>query len=345
MFNDPIIADWSQVDLKTPEGNKLFVEAIDDYLGYPDRAMRGRMAKVQEMTGKGDFPDISKLFVTPPFFQEDPFDEAWRLLFDLAGRDPDTLNKEGFKIKDVGNGLTFAKVLEGEKCKVFKFTGAEATVTYDLYGGAIEWSRKWADDEDWMSIQEAIRQARNAYNRDRSQAFYDLISASRADSDIAWAGSSGQTAAIRDADTINAAVSAIIAACDSLGLNVNSNSSFVLIAPIQLKSRIMSALRNLQSWTVSGAGGTAASGQGSGQVEYNLTPAFTTMLKNQALSAADTTHYMIGLPGRQIKGGIRKPLELDTENNLLAYATTLAGWGRFGGAIGETNQLRRCSTS
>lgn len=349
MFNDPIIADWSAVNLSTREGNDQFVEAVNSYFAHPDWAMARRMEKihtrVQEMTGKGDFPDISELFVQPPFIQEDPFDEAWRLFFDMTGRDPDMFNKEGFKIKDVGNGLTFAKVLEGEKANVYKFSGAEATVLYDLYGGALEWSRKWADDEDWMSISEAIRQARNAYMRDRSQAFYDLISASRADSDVSWGGASGQTLAIRDANTINAAASAIIVDIDDKGLNVNSNTPFVLSAPIQLKDRIMAALRNLQSWTVSGAAGTSAGGQGSGQVEYNITPSFTTMLKNQALSSAETAKYFVAVPGRQIKGGIRKQLELDTENNLLAYATTLAGWGRFGGGIGETGQLRRCATA
>lgn len=343
MFNDPIIADWKAVNLGTPEGNGQFIEAVNSYFAYPDKALAGRLAKVQEMTAKGDFPDLPELFVAPPFIQEDPFDEGWRLFFDMTGRDPDMFNKEGFKIKDVGNGLTFKKVLEGETAEVYKFSGAEATVLYDLYGGAIEWSRKWADDEDWMSISEAIRQARNAYMRDRAQAFYDLLSASRADSDVSWAGSSGQSQAIRDANTINTAASAIIVEVDSKGLNVNSNTPFVLTAPIQLKDRIMAAMRNLQAWTIGGAVGTSAGGQGSGQVEYNITPSFTTMLKNQAVSAADTTHYIIAVPGRQIKGGIRKQLELDTENNLLAYATVLAGWGRFGGGIGETGQLRRCS--
>ena len=31
--------------------------------------------------------------------------------------------------------------------------------------------------------------------------------------------------------------------------------------------------------------------------------------------------------------------------DLLAYAETVAGWGRYGAAVGETKQLRRCATA
>lgn len=345
MFNEPIVKDWSKVNLKTPEGTRDFVGAVNHFFQKPAHFSRERDAKIQELTVKADFPDIPKQFIPPIFEHREPYDDGWRLLFDLTGRDPDTMNKEGFKIKDVGSGLQFLKVLEGEKAKVYKISGTEATVLYDMYGGAVEWSRKWADDEDWATIANIMANTRWRYYQDMAQAFYDLISASRADSDVSWAGSSGQAQAIRDADTINAAVNEIILDVDSKGIPVNVNSTFVLVAPVALRSRILAAIRNTQAWSVSGAGGTASSGQGSGQVDYNVVPVFSTMLKNQALSAATTSTYFVGLPGAKIQGGIRKDLELMTEDQILSYATTLAGWGRYGGAIGETGQLRRCATS
>jgi hypothetical protein len=49
------------------------------------------------------------------------------------------------------------------------------------------------------------------------------------------------------------------------------------------------------------------------------------------------------LPKGKLKGGYRMDLTLMSQTNILEYTETVAGWMRYGGAIGETDQLRRCS--
>jgi len=73
--------------------------------------------------------------------------------------------------------------------------------------------------------------------------------------------------------------------------------------------------------------------------------AVTTRLKNQALSAAETAQYFVVLPGRKLKSGNRMELTVLSETDILAYAETVAGWGRYGAVVGEDEQLRRCATS
>jgi len=38
-------------------------------------------------------------------------------------------------------------------------------------------------------------------------------------------------------------------------------------------------------------------------------------------------------------------LTILSEPDILAYAETVAGWGRYGAAVGEDEQLRRCAVS
>jgi len=117
------------------------------------------------------------------------------------------------------------------------------------------------------------------------------------------------------------------------GMDVNANSRFVVVAPVQLMARVRNALN------------TSLINSGATELNFNVGLAVTTRLKNHALSAADTSHYFVVLPGRKLKSGNRMELTVLSETDLLAYAETVAGWGRYGAVVGEDGQLRRCATS
>ena len=104
--------------------------------------------------------------------------------------------------------------------------------------------------------------------------------------------------------------------------------------PIQLVARLQNALRvSLLESSAEGA------------LNFNVELVITNKLKNQALDTAETSQYFVCLPGRKAKGGYRQELTLLAETDILAYAETVAAWGRYGGAVGDTDQFRRCATA
>jgi len=325
-----MIADWNRVDLKSPEGARQFLEAVQFYMDCPRRAASALRAKVQEFTTGADFP-ATAVEAIARFHQVDEPDLGWEQVFDVV--DFTGTAKNGFDLVDVSSGLSFRAIAPGEKAEVYKVSGDKVTVNFDLYGGALGWSKLWFDDQEYWKIEDAAKEFRAKWYADKAQAHYDLISRSRADSDVSWQGESSDPKAVRDAETINYACAAILDELQGKGFDVNANSRFVVVAPVQLMARVRNALN------------TTLITSGSAELNFNVGLAVTTRLKDQALSAAETAQYFVVLPGRKIKSGNRMDLTVLSETDILAYAEVVAGWGRYGAVAGETGQLRRCATS
>jgi len=266
------------------------------------------------------------------FLEKPEADFGYERVFDVI--DFTSTQKNGFDIVTVGAGLTFAPVKPGQKARVYKLTGEKISVSFERYGGALQWDKTWFDDAEFWNIEETTRAFRNQWYNDRAQVFYDLVSAARADSDVSWKGDSGDAKAVRDAETINYACADIISTLAGAGFDVNPLTRFVVAGPIQLVARLQNALR--VSLLESSAEGT---------LNFNVELVITNKLKNQALDTAETSQYFVCLPGRKAKGGYRQELTLLSETDILAYAETIAAWGRYGGAVGDTDQFRRCATS
>lgn len=330
-----MIADWNKADLSSPEGVRQFLEAVQYFMDRPRRAAPGRgletrATKVQEFTTPGDFP-TSAAEAIARFHQVDEPDLGWEQVFE--GVDFTATAKNGFDLVDVSSGLSFRAIAPGEKAEVYKVSGDKVTVNFDLYGGALGWSKLWFDDQEYWKIEDAAKEFRAKWYANKAQAHYDLISKSRADADVSWQGGASDTKAVRDAETINSACAEILDELQGKGFDVNANSRFVVVAPVQLMARVRNALN------------TSLINSGATELNFNVSLAVTTRLKTQDLSAADTSHYFVVLPGRKLKSGIRMDLTVLSETDILAYAETVAGWGRYGAAAGETGQLRRCATS
>lgn len=331
-----MIADWKKVDLENQEGQKQFMEAVQYYMDRPKNAGEEIRAAVQEFTTPGDFPaDAAEAIAR--YHQVDDPDTGWTEVFDLI--DFTGTRKNSFDLLDVSSGLSFRAVKPGEKASVYKVSGEKVAVDFDLYGGALGWSRLWFDDEEYWKIEDVAREFRARWYANKAQAHYDLISASRDDSDVAWQGAAEDSRESRDAETINYACASILDDMQGLGFDVNANSTFVIVAPVQLMARIRNALRISMLGNVSGG-----LGEGSA-VNFNVRLAVTTRLKSKDLSAAETSQYFVALPGKKSKSGNRMDLTILSEQDVLAYAETVAGWGRYGAIVGEPKQLRRCATS
>jgi hypothetical protein len=331
-----MIADWSKVNLSGPEGNAQFLEAVQHFLGRPRAAADEIRARIAEFTAPGDFP-ADAVEAIARFHQVDDPDTGWMQVFDVI--DFTGTRKNSFDLIDVSSGLSFRAIKPGEKAEVYKVAGDKVTVDFDLYGGALGWSRLWFDDEEYWKIEDVSNEFRAKWFAQQAQAHYDLISASRPDSDLAWQGDESDDKSVRDAATINAACAGIISDLQAQGMDINANATFVVVCPVQLLARLRNALNLTLVGNVSGAAG------GNNEVNFNVKLVVTTRLKNQALDTAETAKYFVALPGRKIKSGNRMDLTILSEQDVLAYAETVAGWGRYGAIVGEEDQLRRCATS
>lgn len=327
-----IIKDWRKVNFQSQKSQALLMGALTVFMRQPSKDPLVKKA-AQHFATKGDFP-AEILQILDKIIQLEAYDTAFEDVFDI--RDFTNTQESGFDLLDVQSGLTFAKVKTGTKIKVFKMSGAKTSVTFDMYGGGLGWDRKLIDDAQYWTLEDNAITFRNEAYRSRAAVYYALIEALAVTYDTAWqnpepaalANTDPTYVANRDAQTINTACQTIITNCKDLGLGVTPNTTFILLAPYQLKGRIARAMALM----LQGYQGSA------GQLYYNISPRYTTMFS----SASD---YYVCAPKGKAKAGYRMDLTLFSAFDNLSYSDVVAGWMRYGGAIGEIKQFSRCKTS
>jgi len=286
----------------------------------PERNKEFKLA-MQQFTTKGDFPDniiavLEKYHATPDW------DTGYEQIFDI--RDFTGGTEPGFKILDVTSGLTFSKIPVGDKIKVYKASGSVVSVEFDRYGGGLNWDRTWFDDRQYWQIEDTAIEFRNKAYSQRAAAHYALIEA--VTNTTTWQGTSTDTEVNRDIKTINAAALAILTAVKDKGYGVNANTELILLAPLALMSRVNKAMTQLNQ----------AFAGSSRSIVFTVRPIFSLMLSSNS-------YYYVCLPKKKIKGGNRMDLTLYNLFDPLLYADTVAGWMRYGAAIGDTDQVEKCS--
>lgn len=314
-----IVKDWSKIDFANPEHVRKFRGAMARFFQAPEKNPELKAA-IRAFSTKSDFP-AEILKVLEKFHLDAAYDTAYESLFDI--RDFTDTTEPGFYLVDVQSGLTFDKVVVGDKIRVYDISGTRVSVPFDTYGGALGWERKLLDDRQYWTMEDSAIAFRNAAYRGKAQAYYALIDALPASQDVAWVAGAAQLE--RDIATINAAYLAIITECDNFYPDVTANTPVTLLAPLMLKERVLRAMGELSQ----------AFSSSTKRVPFNVNLQFTTMLASQ-------TEFYMGLPGRKSKGGNRQNLEIERAYDILALTHLVAGSMRYGAAIGEIRQLRRC---
>jgi len=327
-----VIADWTKIgNITDPKTRLQVMGALQHFMSAPDRPEV--RAAMQHFATTGDFP-TSVLEVLEKYGLEASYDEGWRSIFDV--RDFTGSNRNGFQILDVEHGLSFAKVKEGEKAKIYKMAGEKVTVNFDMYGAGLGWHRTLFDDREYWTLEDNARAFRNQAGHDRAAIYYALIEALPSTYDVAWqapvpaalATTNDNYTAVRDMQTMVAACEAIITRLKDLGMGVTTNTPFTLLAPMQLISRVRRAIGILNS-------GISGSHPG---VPFNINPVFTQMLTT-------TNKYYVCVPKLKAKAGIRMNLTVFDQFDPTSYSDIAVGWERHGGAIGEIKQFSRCATA
>lgn len=343
---------WKDFDIKNKKHQKMLATALQFSFSYPDlftpeiflgddavskkfqKKKKRFHDKMQAFTVLGDFPASPKE-VIDSFHELPPYDNGYELIFDV--RDYSGSRRDGFSMLSKRSGLTFKKVLTGEKLKVFQMSGEKEYVYFDYYGGALNWHRSFFDNQDYWNIEDNAIEFRNEAFRIRAATFYALIEAAAATKvNVVWqlhpdgvaAGNRGYLAG-RDAATMNLAAETIILAVQASGYGISpQTANFIVLTPLQLRGRVKQALNYQYDY----------SGSSPKQIDYNFQQVTTTML-------VTTDAYIVILPKLKMRAGYRMDLTTFTDFDILAYVDTVAGWMAYGGAIGDTDQVERCNTA
>lgn len=332
------VCDWPAVRAALRRGRSVSAsdtaairDAVNQFLQRsPERVSK---LKAAATSTSEDFP-TSKLPLWRTFQEGQYYDDAWERVFDVI--DFSDTPRNGFEILDIEDGLTFKKVPEGQKAQVYKVAGEKTVVEFDMYGGGLGWSKKLIDDKEYWSLEHAMTAFRNKWYAARAKTAYALLEAVSSAYDITWQPpvpsamleADVSYAAVRDIETINAACYAILTAVKDKGYQLGPDASFVLLYPFALHGRIQRALGVLNA-------GTAGTFKG---VQYTIEAIPTLNLSSESA-------YYIALPKNKLIWGDRMPLSVFDKFEPASYSVTQYAWGRYGGAIGDSNQIRRCATS
>ena len=339
--------DWSKFDPNNRDHRAKLTMQLKYFLAIPDvepnplfahvqefledrKKHQEIVAKVQEFTAASDFP-TSILPIIQKYDQLTYYDNAYEQVFDV--RDFSGLRRNGFDLQDIANNVQFNATPLGSKAKLYQMSGTRTHVYFERYAGGLNWDRTLFDDEEYLTIESLTKAYRNAAFQARAAVFFALIEAVGAAQNIAWQASPDALAAAtkgylasRDAATMNLAAETIILNVLNRGYGVTpANTTFVVLCPLQLRGRIKNAL-NI-SYDNPSAGPA---------IDYKFQQITTTMLQT-------TDVYYVILPRNKMIAGYRMDLTTFTDFDILSYTDAQVGWMRYGGAIGDTQQLQRCA--
>lgn len=341
--SDRIIKDWSKVNFKSKEDQKKVIGALQYFMTKPDlfahnpqeALWKPQVAKAYQAFGTPDDFPSSILEVMKKYQISTYYDNGYEQIFDVMNLTG--YKRNGFDLLDVEDGLTFDKIPIGHKLEVYKMAGAKAHVYFDAYGGALGWHRTLIDDEEYWTLENNAAAFRNKAYAKRAAVFYALIESVAAGQNITWKNPEPSTlpntnelyTANRDAQTMNAAALNILSNVKDKGYNISPDQTvFIVLTPLQLRGRIRKAL-NVMQQAVAGS---------KTQIDYNFRQITT-------LGLTTTNVYYVILPKIKLVAGYRMDLKMFSQFDMLSYTDTVAGWMRYGGAIGDSKQIQRCAIS
>lgn len=325
-----LIKDWTKYDHSNADHRSALARNLGKFLVEPrtNPEIKAVLARIQEFGSPQDFP-TSVLEVLDKFHLTTQYDTGWQQIFKV--RDFTGSNRNGFDVSDVQSGLTFEKIPIGGKLIVHKMWGEKSHVYFDYYGGALGWHRQLFEDKEYWDIEDNAIEFRNKAYAKQAAVFYALIEAVGATGAVAWAahpdgvaaGTAGYLAG-RDIATFNAGALQILLAIAGKGYGITAeNADFIVLVPEQLRQRALNAVAYMNNPYLNNQ-----------RTSYRFRVISTTML-------ADTAHAWLCLPGIKSVAGIRQDLTTFASFDMLSNTEAAAGWMRYGGCIGDTDQIVR----
>jgi len=343
-----IFADYDRINVRSKKGRQAFLGAIQHFWNQvSDAQIRLQRAGITEFTSKANFPSDVLNIIERYHVDIAEIDTAYEAAFDAI--DLTSVKASSFTVRDTQSGLTFSRVRDGDKAKIYSVHGGEVTVALNLYGGGLNWLKTWFDDGEWWTIEDNALEFRRKWFEQKATAFYDMIQSltNTAVYNVPYDESTGATTELEwDRKTISTGAEELIEALKDSGYGVTAATPMVMLSSISMKSRVEAALQPNRFQSGAYLGGVT--------VNFNITPYFTPYLdwtyatddgatKWTGDAAAARPLGYLCVPGRKNKIGNRMDLTLFAETDILSFAETVVGWGRYGAYLNEA-QWRRISS-
>lgn len=341
-----IFSNPQMINLQTKKGREAFMGAIQNYWNSLRLVHNEvRKAGIREFTSKENFPDSVLQLIDKYHVDVTEIDTFYEHAFDLL--DLTQTRTSTFTIRDVSTGLTFSRVKDGMKAKVYSISGSQVTVPIDLYGAALDWLKTWFDDNEWWTIEDNVVEFRRRWYESKAGIMYSLIQALTNDAahNVPLDTTANATVIEKDINTINTGALELISTLSASGLGVTANTPLVMLVPLVNKSRVERAL----------SGSVNALNTGGMKPDYTITPYYTGNLADPQFGGVGGANWVgqvvdnavplgyLCVPGRKNKLANRMNLTVLGETDILAFAETVAGWGRYGAYLNEAQWRRLLS--
>jgi len=338
--------NWEKFDIKNPDHRKYVAAQMQYFCALPNRFVPSRLAKVQEFikehdslmkaqiqafTIPSDFPTYEKAIdVIEKFHLATEYDNGYESIFDV--KDFSGTKASGFDVSDVQSGLTFNQILPGEKVKIYQMSGAKERCYFNYYGGGLAWFRGLFDDQEFWTLEDNAIEFRSKAYSQRATVFYSLlgeVATLKGCCSVVPSDCSDCEADARSiAESINFAARRILENCKDKGYNLNvGTTELIVLTPLSLRGRVRQAL-GVRS---------QAFADSERVVDYNFRQ-ITSLMGTTAAPGTPQTLFVI-LPKRKLKAGYRMDLTLFDNFDILSYSDTVAGWMRYGGCVGDMDQI------
>ena len=329
--------NYETFDIHDPEQRKQLMGALQYYCALPNKFVHERFAKVKEFildhqkvrefTLMSDgWTNEKAIDILKSFHMTPVYDMGYEQVFEVA--DYTGSKASGFDVAAVRSGLTVKEVKEGEKLKVYQMAGAKERVYFCYYGAALGWHRRLFEDGDWWTVEKTGKEFRNKHYGKRAAVFYALLEAG-ADAKTCCAQIPSDCPDDCDADarsiarSLNYAAMNILETVKDRGYTIDPQTTvFKVVTPLRLRGRVRYALgQRMQAFADSER-----------LIDYNFQQVTSMMLQNH-------DRIIVALPGETMIAGYRSDLELLDDFDILSLTSTVAGWMRYGGCIGDIDQL------
>jgi len=353
IFNPAALAG---LNLRTPEGHKKFFGAIQAYAKAESERATAFIGKIKELATASQTPEM----VAGAFSKFDvgrgDVDLAWKLFFEEI---PSAmLPGDNFTLVDIKNAVTFKRIGVGEKIEYQSISGSSAAVYFDTFGAGLQIPEAWYQDQKFWQIEQAVQEYNLAWYEDQATIMYALLHGTAAGGKGFVAGIPNQQGTgypnivynttesgtlAKDAATINAGVIALLNELKTLGFKVTVSTPLVLLCNINMFDRCRAALNVVRNGFYTGAQPITTNIQLA--TTLNLGTASTWNKSGTGTASASQIPLgYLGVPGRKSVFLNKMPLTIyPPEFKTDTFATLVAAWGRYGGALNSAQVKRLLS--
>jgi hypothetical protein len=304
--------------------------ALQAFMQKPNKVARANIQAMRKALQAVSVSTDFALLTTNAFnvtVEEDNFDMGWEAAYQDVPRDG---NSDFWEIGNIKNGVTFKKVLEGERVDVLTMTGTKQNIYVDYYGGALGFTDKAIRFRKLAQMLDQARAFRNKFYANKADNHYLLLATAAALNVIAYQGLGTMTQIQRDILTINEGAFQIGNKNKDKGYGDMANAALIMYANPADRARIEAAFVVTSNFL------TASAGAGDPSIQVTPQPIRRVYTYNTNVAAL---HPILVLPGRKSqKNEAMAPTTFTQPKDILTLNEVQSVWSIYGAGIGDTDQ-------